>query len=125
MTRRRKVAIVTLLSVAGFLGISAVLEGGARLLGFQPRSVRRHSWLRRFDPVIGWTYKPASRFQFATSRGVIHASTDGDGFRPLVGNADTDAPVILCIGDSFTFGAESPDDRTWPECLSRVLACRA
>lgn len=125
MTRRRKVAIVAILSSIGLVTIATVLEGGARLLGFRARSVRRYSWLRQYDPVLGWVYKPDSKFEVATTRGVIHGSTDGEGFRPLVGNANDPAcPVILCLGDSYTFAAESPDHRTWPECLSRALAGR-
>ena len=111
MTRRRKVAVIAILSSVAFVVILTVLEGGARLLGYQARSVRRFYWLRQYDPVLGWAYKPGSKFEFATTRGVIHGSTDGEGFRPLVGSAnDSECPVILCLGDSFTFGGESPDD---------------
>ncbi|HKS17499.1 MAG TPA: GDSL-type esterase/lipase family protein [Planctomycetota bacterium] len=125
MTRRRRVAIIAILSSVAFVVIAGVLEGGARLLGYQARSVRRFYWLREYDPVLGWVYKPDSRFEVVTSRGVTHGSTDGEGFRPLVGGANDPAgPVILCLGDSFTFGGESPDDQTWPECLSRILAAR-
>ena len=125
MTRRRKAAIIAILSSAAFVLIATVLEGGARLLGYRDRAVKRYSLLRRFDPVVGWVYQPHSEWQVATTRGLIYGTTDGDGFRPLVGSAnDSAGPVILCLGDSYTFGAETPDDRTWPECLSRALAAK-
>src|SRR5262245_12863300 len=123
MTRRRKLAILAVLSTAALVGMLLALEGGAYLIGFRPHRQRV------YDAELGWTYKPGTVFQYMATGGRIHASVDSSGFRPSVAGREQD-PALLCLGDSFTFGGESPDDRTWPECLARSLAgkgypCRA
>jgi lysophospholipase L1-like esterase len=125
MTFRRRLAILTILFLVASMAILGVLEGGARLMGARPG--RR----RVFDAERGWIYAPNTVFQYFTTQGRIHASVDGEGFRPTLAGADTPgAPAIVCLGDSYTFCGESPDDGTWPEFMSRELArkglpCRA
>lgn len=117
MTFRRKFAIITILTLVAMTAIFGVLEGGARLVGV--RAGRR----RDFDPERGWVYVPNTVFQFYTTQGRVHASVDDEGFRPTIAAAeDAGAPAIVVLGDSYTFCGESPDDRTWPEFMSRELA---
>jgi len=125
MTLRRKLAIFAILSTVALVSIAVVLEGGARMMGI--RAGRR----RVFDAQRGWTYVPNTVFQYISTKGRIIASVDGEGFRPTVAGADqADAPALVCLGDSYTFCGESPDDRTWPEFMAREMArkglpCRA
>jgi lysophospholipase L1-like esterase len=125
ISRRRKAAILAILTSVTLVVFLGILEGGARLLGYLPASVKR------FDSERGWTYEPNSAFQFVTIHGRVRVSVDGEGFRPLVaGKEDTGSPLIVCVGDSYTFCEESADDRTWPERLALELSgkgyrCRA
>jgi len=125
LTLRRKLAILTILTLVASMAIGGVLEGGARLAGMRPG--RR----RVFDAERGWIYVPNTVFQYLATQGRVHVSVNGEGFRPTLAGADNPAaPALVCVGDSYTFCGESPDDGTWPEHMSRELArkgfaCRA
>ena len=40
------------------------------------------------------------------------------------GEALAERPLILAVGDSFTFGDQVSDDQTWPAALERILQVR-
>lgn len=44
-------------------------------------------------------------------------SVDASGFRAPPFEEDSDAPVVLCLGDSFTFGQGVNDGEEWVACL--------
>jgi hypothetical protein len=50
----------------------------------------------------------------------ITGTTDKAGYRPAI-NDCRGCQKILVVGDSITFGAEAPDDQTWPELVSQEL----
>jgi len=110
------------------LAILAGLETGLRLTGFQPAGAAHFS-MKFFapDPNLGFrAYKNARWYFDTTPHGAmvqrIFGTTDSHGYRPTLQNAAChDCPYIVTIGDSVTFGAESPDDSTFPEYIARVL----
>jgi len=73
------------------------------------------------DDLLGYVPRPG----YATTSGYdapeIHI--DADGFRvtgPLTGLLTDKGAPILALGDSYTYGAEVPDDQTWPAHLQRL-----
>ncbi|MHC4263706.1 MAG: hypothetical protein ACYSWX_14370 [Planctomycetota bacterium] len=70
----------------------------------------------RFDPELGWS---------APRSGVIapDRTFDSHGARtgpePLRGPEESDLYRLVCLGDSFTFGAEVADEEAWPYLLDR------
>ena len=47
------------------------------------------------------------------------------GIRSNGGPPPGSGPLILCVGDSFTFGAQVHDEETWPALLERELGVRS
>ena len=114
--------------IALTLAILAALETGLRLMGFQPAGAAHFS-MKFFapHPIIGFkAYKNALWYFDITPHGGmvqrIFGTTNAHGYRPTIQNAAChDCPYIVTLGDSVTFGAESPDDSTFPEYIARVL----
>ena len=116
------------ITLGGALVLAALLEGVFRLAGFAPAGVRAYSIeFSRPDPVVGFRAQENANWIFAvTPHGGAaigkRGSTDSAGLRPSKVNADCiECPVIVALGDSITFGAESADDETWPEQLALAL----
>jgi hypothetical protein len=123
VTRRRKILIVTILSSVSLLIILAVLEGGARLLGFKGIPTYSHRVTRMDHPERGWRQLPNLRFTQIGTAGWVEGNSDADGFRPLVSCRDrADSPIVICVGDSTTYDAACRNEETWPEAASLALA---
>lgn len=72
------------------------------------------------DPDLGWRNVPGSVF----SKGSVRVSTDAAGFRNGTGIETRPRPLVLAVGDSFTFGLEADDGETWPALLEARLGTR-
>ncbi|MBX9942639.1 MAG: hypothetical protein K2Y40_01035 [Reyranella sp.] len=68
-----------------------------------------------YDPILGFVPKPG----FAAPP----YTHDPQGFRTMPPLPDDAAhtPPVLATGDSFAYGAEVPDDRTWPAYLQGLI----
>lgn len=72
------------------------------------------------DPELGWSNVAAARF----SKDELHISIDEAGFRINGNDSVASRPLVLALGDSFTFGLESADGETWPALLEARLGSR-
>ncbi len=81
--------------------------------------VKYHFYKNQPDQTLGWKPKP-NNTQILWNTNV---STNSFGFRNNSLNPDFNSSrqSILAIGDSFTFGAEVPNEHTWPSFLSRKI----
>ena len=74
------------------------------------------------DDLLGYVPRPGYATMSGYDATQIHI--DADGFRvtgPITGTAPpAGAGPILALGDSYTYGAEVPDDQTWPAHLQRL-----
>ena len=117
---------------ACFLGL-AVLEVGVRLWDHQLATTKNfvldelailHSqYPVEFDDVLGWTPKPnaSSRPELwgrTVEISILPDGTRSNGSHDVVANAK---PVVLTVGDSYTFGDEVSDSETWPAWLEQKL----
>jgi hypothetical protein len=73
----------------------------------------------RFDPELGW--KPVPLREGANSSGG-QVSILGSGIRSNGQERQSGSPVVLAVGDSFTFGDQVSDDQSWPAALERSLS---
>lgn len=127
--RRRLFFARSGLALAGLLLAIGVLELGMRVrrgaLG-QFRSVHRyHDIIGRdiqleLDPELGWRNTPDHR---AVIDG-LSFTTDAQGFRVHGDGRAAERPLVLAVGDSFTFGEEASDEHTWPAHLEKLLGSR-
>jgi lysophospholipase L1-like esterase len=84
--------------------------------------------LVRIEPEVRYDPHPSRRFTLRPSQDAYtygaRASVGSDGFRvsgaAAVGEA-TQAPLIVALGDSFTFGLGVEDQETWPARLEAEL----
>jgi hypothetical protein len=69
---------------------------------------------------VGHRERPNATFLHMTTAGYITGTTDPEGYRPLVTSRhDAGVPLVICVGDSITFCAQSRDERTWPEVAAQ------
>lgn len=89
------------------------------LAGFDALSQER-SFGKRWDPLLGWDYRPNSRIRSMEKGKSRDVTFDADGARsnPMF---EGQAPFVAAYGDSFTFGTEVSDDETWPLQMSGLL----
>ena len=77
--------------------------------------------LFQYDSNLGWSIK--ENIEFPKWETTVHTLTDG--IRSNGSNLPLkDRPLILAVGDSFTFGDEAADNETWPAYLERLLQVR-
>ena len=132
---RRYVAAYVVMLLVGILMAGLVLEAYFRMSGvrnvFSPSLRRELSWRTRhagtsgsprpeasyaFSPTLGWALRPSVRTDRVTSNsqglrgGREYATEPGPGIRR-----------VLCVGDSFTFGAGLLDEQTMPARLEVAL----
>lgn len=68
----------------------------------------------RFDPVLGWSFRPG----FASKSGLYRIGALGSrGPREYAREKPEGTLRILCFGDSFTYCDEVPDRDAWPALL--------
>ena len=132
---RRYVAAYVLMLVVGIAMAAVVLEIGLRLTGLRaalsPSMRRELSWRARhagttgrprpeasyaFSPTLGWELRPDVRTDRVTSN-----SQGLRGRREYAPEPPAGIRRVLCVGDSFTFGAGLRDDETMPARLEAAL----
>lgn len=79
----------------------------------------------RHDPSLGWRLRAGAVARHATDEFDVLVRVDGDGRREAPeGIGPPDAPLVLCIGDSFTFGWGVEEHEAFPALLRVRLAAR-
>jgi hypothetical protein len=77
----------------------------------------------QYDAQLGWIPKPGdytdSNYWGTTLRVLENGIRSNGGT-----NALPQRPVILAVGDSFTFGSQVGDENTWPAALERLTGVR-
>lgn len=121
--------LLRLVAVAlGLLLALVLLELGLRAAGALP--IQRNS-LRAFhdsDARLGWSGAPDYRARFVRGEFDVVVESGPDGFRlpepgpPLEAR---DAPELLFLGDSFTWGFGVPQGAVYTDVLQRALGPRA
>ncbi|MCB9877883.1 MAG: hypothetical protein H6835_09805 [Planctomycetes bacterium] len=79
----------------------------------------RRNYPAMLDDTLG--YAPQPGFASHDNHWGTQVTIDGDGLRSNGDQPRPDGPLIVCVGDSFTFGDEVDDDQTWPAALERLL----
>jgi len=74
------------------------------------------------DRYLGYRNRPHGVYQWWRMEGQPVVTTDEFGYRNGYGwTAEGESPIVLFLGDSFTFCAEVNDDRTGPSEVAKVL----
>lgn len=133
--QRRYLIAYALMLLLGILMAALVLEASLRFTGMRKAfstSLRRElSWRARhagtsgsprpeasyaFSPTLGWELRPNVRTERVTSN-----SQGLRGSREYTAEPTDGTRRVLCVGDSFTFGAGLRDDETMPARLEVAL----
>jgi hypothetical protein len=121
-------------SLAGLLVVFAICELGARIYKGEWRAANflaegvdlfRSAYPSAFDPRLGWIPRPGTASAeniWGTDVTIGEEGIRSNGAATPAPAAD--APVVLAVGDSFTFGDEVSDRETWPAQLARVTGWR-
>jgi hypothetical protein len=120
------------LSVTSFLLLLGTLEGISRLWHWEWRFENflvgelhyvRAAYPTQHDPMLGWIPRPGtwSGDVFRGKQITIETGGIRSNGRQKLSLDPPDSPVILAVGDSFTFGDEVSDNETWPAVLERKL----
>lgn len=128
----RTISTNFLLVIASTLVTLLLIELGGRIYYGEWRIVNFHTeeqtlfasgYPAQFDTQLGWVPKPG----FTSNRTIwgTKVSIDENGIRSN-GNKENppslSVPVVLTVGDSFTFGDEVSDHETWPAVLERLTS---
>lgn len=127
----KRIAAQSIVVVGVAAAIAAALEYGLRAIGVIPLGPKLlDSTFYSVDSRVGFRAPPnASWYYRSTPSGervnFTLGTTNALGYRPSVVNGDCkDCPIIIALGDSVTFGAESSDRETWPEFMATALKSR-
>ena len=123
--RRRLLFAAIPLLVLLFVGELAVRAVRAPLHFGSFRDLRTDLLKRNYpaakDPQLG--YVPKAGFASRDNHWGTLVSIDADGLRRNGPNPPPSGErVIVCVGDSFTFGDEVDDDASWPAQLEQTVA---
>lgn len=124
MSGRRKLgwgaaAVVNLLAIAAILGIAEL--GARHLAGGGPTDRDEQLPMCRSDTATVWRYKPDVALGYRAPEFRMDIRTNGSGFRSPAEAADDRRPVVLFIGDSFTFGWGVAEEERFSEVMARQL----
>jgi len=72
-----------------------------------------------YDPLLGYVPTPGARGRDNPWRTLVTITSEG--VRGNGSKLPPAGPVVLAVGDSFTFGDEVDDAETWPAQLERLL----
>ncbi len=115
--------------------VGGMLEVGLRIAGFKPMSAAE----AQFDPKptafgyfavcdeeLGFRNRPDGCYKADQLEGTPTATTDAAGFRNGVGwTVGAKTPIVLFVGDSFTFCSEVNDGQTGPSEVARRLSAKS
>lgn len=123
-----------LLAAASVLATLVVLEAGVRVANrealfaadnylVRERDLSTSAYPSEYHELLGWAPRP--NFDSNRNKWGTRVTIDGRGLR-VNGNPapPAGAPLILCVGDSFTFGDEASNSETWPAALERLTGAR-
>ena len=131
----KKILPRILLSLISVLLTLGTLETAARLWHWEGRFenflMGEIHWVREAFPAqyhlqLGWIPRPGSWSGKALRDKQVTILADGirsNGQEELTKNLPG-SPLILAVGNSFTFGAEVSDSEAWPAVLERLLGKR-
>jgi hypothetical protein len=96
----------------------------SRITGLKVQKIDRaiDLGLTRFDELLG--YVPREGFSAIMNTAGWHGNRltiRKDGFRSNGSEPPALPAEVLVVGDSFTFGEQVSDNKTWPACLERKL----
>ena len=122
------------LALAATVVCLVLLEGGARLVKGKPLfywrnfvetriDVIRSVYPIRYDSMLGWAPKPGDYTDSNYWGKTLTILEEGVRSNGRVSPAPS-APVILAVGDSFTFGSQVADEETWPAALQGLSGRR-
>lgn len=89
-------------------------------------SLFRSATPAQFDAGLGWIPKPgysSTKNAWGTKVTLLEHGIRANGSDAVV-NKKKASPVILAVGDSFTFGAQVSDHETWPAILENFLGAK-
>jgi lysophospholipase L1-like esterase len=122
--RRRKCALLLVSLVAAL----AIVECGYRLFDPFPHfpawqiNHTEHGNLSQFDATLGWKGVPSAREWFVTDNARILLEHNRAGFRDVEPEGRSpDAPALVFLGDSFTWGYEVEADAMFVNLVRRCL----
>lgn len=131
LSRRRKLLFalvpVTLLAIVGevcarqFRHSRSYPKVGGNSYRDQRIDLIRRAFPAAHDPVLGFV--PQAGYAGADNIWHTQVTIDAGGLRSNGPNAlpVADAPAVLAVGDSFTFGDQVSDGDTWPAQLEQLL----
>ncbi len=86
------------------------------------RNKRPHGNLTQYDAELGWAGVPSKGISFATENARVWKQNNALGFRDVEpGQRRPDAPAIVFLGDSFTWGYEVGQDEMFVSRLRGPL----
>ena len=132
LLRRMGVAFIVVVVIPALvllLGeIAARMANGSLLSSERPQfasmlTAITPAWPDRADAHLGWV--PRSGYSSAENPYKTLITVDADGFRSNgLGEVSATSPVVIAVGDSFTWGTGVSDDNTWPAHLERKTGIR-
>jgi hypothetical protein len=122
---KRGAALIALGLLLGFV----VVEVALRAVGFDATSIWQEQQFRWIPhPFLPYAGRPLGEFTHRNQRypEIEHIEHNSYGFRTheFPQRKEAGDLVVLCFGESTTYGTTSSNDRTWPARLERILAAR-
>jgi hypothetical protein len=100
----------------------AAAEVALRITGIAGRDGSGAPGTIRFDAELGWSLEPGSK---GVDEHGNRFTVLADGTRSTGSSEKMDArPLVVAVGDSFTFGAEAADENAWPAKLEQMIGLR-
>ena len=117
LTRAKKLKMAAITLVGGVLLIGVAAEIGLRLAGFPKGFLKgtKRIWATDGERSLGW-FRPGFSARISWPPEIAYGvSINALGMRGA--ERIPDRPVVLCVGDSTTFGSHVGDGETYPAQL--------
>jgi hypothetical protein len=124
MDQRRRLTVGKKLAFSAILfGFALLLlEGTCRLAGFAPDALRAESFFWVSDRHLGFRNLPNATYYNKIMKARPLVTTGDRGDRNGHGwSSEGNSPIIVFVGDSFTFCAEVADDQTGPAEVAKLI----
>lgn len=123
------------IALIGLIVLFAILEIGTRALKdnikdyyfwFAMRALGQSDAMQHitYDKKLGWTTKSNSDFPNHVWGKKVSTLDHGIRSNGLNNTPSNDKPLILAVGDSFTFGNSVSDNETWPSYLEKMAGIK-